>query len=253
MLRHFICTLFFSWSLIVFGYGAPANLDEEQNIYAQIYNAPIKLSPTQAQVSLADIYNRKPMLLAFVFTRCTGVCSPFLLQLNETLRQISGKYLYQVVVLSFDPRDDVEAMQSLSTRLHLEKSTQWIFATTDSITALNLSLGFDPIWDSSTNQFDHEALLVGVNTQGYITKKLLGIRGDLELRQMLASINNAYIPSYRLPADNDLFSCFTYDPTTGKNIPNLGLLIIALPALVSFLLLVCIAFFSRNKAAKWTE
>lgn len=225
----------------------PSVAKEESNIYEKIYDAPLNLAGKR-QMMLSELYSRKPLLLAMIFTRCTGVCNPFLLELKGNLQLSVKDNSYNVLVLSFDPRDSIKEMNLLAQKFDIEKDKQWIFAVTDSITKLNQSISFDPVWDSIRNQYDHDALLIGINSEGYITKKLVGLRSGHDLDLLVASVNNIYSPTYRLPNKNLLFSCFNYDPKTGKNKLGLGLLFIALPVVLTVLLLISISYFVRRKA-----
>lgn len=234
--------------LLIFGFCKFANaqttsiaLKEEANIYERVYNAPLKLVGEQS-ATFDELYAQRPVILALIFTRCTGVCNPFLVKLKESLQFKTLEDPFRVLVLSFDPRDNLSDMQMLAQNLGLDDNEQWAFATTDSITSFIQSVGFYPVWDSARQQFDHDALLVGINKEGYITKKLIGLRerGDLEL--LIGSVNNVFSPTYRLPNQNMLFSCFNYDPVTGKNKPGLGLILLALPAALTAILLISISF-----------
>lgn len=228
------------------------SLKEESDIYEKIYDAPLILDETQP-TPLHELYNTKPLLVVLIFTRCTGVCNPFLLRLKESLQFKAKKDSFNVLVISFDPRDSIKDMNLLARRFALEDNNQWIFAVTDSISKLNQSISFYPVWDSIRNQYDHDALLVGVNNEGYITKKLIGMRGGHDLDLLIASVNNVFSPTYRLPNKNVLFSCFNYDPKTGKNKLGLGLLFIALPAILTVLILIVIGFSVRSKASELEE
>lgn len=222
---------------------------EETNIYKKIYNAPLKISEEES-LALHQLCSQKPLLLALIFTRCTGVCNPFVLQLKENLQFREKGKDFNVLVLSFDPRDSLEDMQLLAQRYGLENDDQWLFGTTDAIDDLNESIGFLPVWDSVRKQYDHDAILVGINNEGYITKKLIGIRQRHDLDLLIASVNNIFSPTYRIPNKNILFSCFNYDPTTGKNKLGFGLLLIALPAVLTLLLLFSISLFVRKQHQK---
>lgn len=220
---------------------ASTGWEEESNIYEKIYNAPLKTTGNQNLTSIESLYNQKPLLLALVFTRCAGICNPFLLQLKENL-QFTAKYgSFNILILSFDPQDTKEDMRLLAGRYSLENDKQWIFAVTDSIENLNQSVSFFPVWNSVSNQFDHDALLVGINNEGCITKKLIGMRGGHDLDLLINSMQNVFSPTYRLPGKNVLFSCFNYNPKTGKNTPGLGLLFIALPAILTILVIAIIS------------
>ena len=222
-----------------------AAFKEETNIYEKIYDAPLEIVGEQP-IALHELYSQKPLLLALIFTRCSGVCDPFLLQLKENLQLKEKGRGFNVLVLSFDPRDSIADMQLLAQRYALENNEQWLFGVTDDIEALNKTIDFHPIWDSESNQYDHDALLVGINSEGYITKKLIGIRQGHDLDLLIAGVNNIFSPTYRVPNKNMLFSCFNYDPKTGKNKLGLGLLFIALPAVLTVLLLLSINFYVRR-------
>ena len=138
-------------------------------------------------------------------------------------------------------------MMQLARWLNLENNKQWLFATTRDIEKLNLSVGFHPTWDSTRSQFDHDALLVGINKEGYITKKLIGLRNQNDLGLLISSVNDVFSPSYRLPGKNLLFSCFNYNPETGKNKPGLGLLFLTLPPVITLLIVFGISYGVRHK------
>lgn len=249
MFKGIVLTIIAVWfTLIVNAQTASTGMEEETNIYEKIFDAPLHLSGEQ-QMTFTALYQQKPILVALIFTRCSGICSPFLLELKDNLQQTDDKS-FNILVISFDPRDNLEDMNNMAQKFGLENDPQWIFAVTDSIEQLNQSIGFYSIWDNETGQFDHDALLVGVNTEGYITKKLIGIRKKHDLDLLISSVNNVFSPTYRLPNKNSLFSCFNYDPKTGKNTPGLGLLFIALPAVLTVLMLVSISYFVRNKSQR---
>lgn len=233
-------------SLIANAQTASTGMEEETNIYEKIFAAPLYVNEKQP-MPFDELYHQKPLLVALIFTRCSGICSPFLLQLKDNLQLNADDKSFNILVISFDPRDNLEDMNNMARRFGLENDPQWIFAVTDSIEQLNQSIGFHPIWDSATNQYDHDALLVGINREGYITKKLIGMRTKHDIDLIIASVNNIFAPTYRLPNKNSLFSCFNYDPITGKNTPGLGLLFIALPAVLTILLLVSISYIVRKR------
>lgn len=249
MFKHFIF-LFITLSFFICqqaeGQSAVNGFEEENNIYEKVYDAKLNFNKDEAQ-TMAQLYGKKPILLALIYTRCSGICNPFLVQLKENLQFKTDTGNFRVLVLSFDPRDTRQDMQQLAQWLNLENNQQWIFATTADIEKLNLSVGFKPSWDSSRSQYDHDALLVGINQEGYITKKLIGLRSKPDVELMISSVNDVFSPSYRLPGKNQLFSCFNYNPQTGKNTLGLGLLILALPAILSLLLVLGISYGIRHK------
>lgn len=249
MFKHSILIVialsFFTFQFVV-GQTVTTGFEEENNIYEKVYDAKLSLNKDELQ-TMAQLYASKPILLALIFTRCSGICNPFLVQLKENLQFKTDAENYNILVLSFDPRDTHEDMKHLSQWLNLENNKQWLFATNSDIEKLNLSVGFNPSWDSIRGQYDHDALLVGINKEGYITKKLIGLRNKSDIELMIKSVNDVFSPSYQLPVKNQLFSCFNYNPETGKNTPGLGLLILALPAFIGLLLVLGISYSVRQK------
>jgi cytochrome oxidase Cu insertion factor (SCO1/SenC/PrrC family) len=219
---------------------------EEQNIYEKIYDARLQLADGES-ATLHQLASKSPLIVTMIFTRCSGVCYPLLLRLKEQLRAVDSSQ-YDVLVVSFDPRDSEQDMLALAKRFGLENSSDWKFATTDSIGALTKSVGFSPVWSDSAQQFDHDAFLVGVNERGFITKKLIGMRDDKAINSLIGSVNSVYSVTYRLPTESSLFSCFNYDPVTGKSTPGLGLLFIAIPPVLAFSIVILIRMSVHRRA-----
>lgn len=218
---------------------------EEQKVYSRIHDVTLRLIDGQT-TSITQMSSQKPLVLALIFTRCTGVCNPFILRLKEQLTFREEDLDFDMVVISFDPRDQLFDMEAYAKRFDLAQQDNWHFGITSQISELNQSIAFDPEWDSSRQEFEHDALLVGINTDGFITKKILGLRSANDLVRLSASVNNKFAPTYQLPNKNLLISCFNYDPQTGKSLPGLGLLFIALPGILAFILVFAIRFIVKR-------
>lgn len=244
---------FLLFSLTIFSLGnsfsqttTEYSLIEESKLFTKIPD--IDINTPDGQYNISDFYDKSPIILALVFTRCTGICSPLLSKLAENIRILNTEEKFRVLVLSFDPADSVGNMQELSKRFRLSENKQWTFATTKQIDSMNISFNFKPVWDSIIQQFDHEALLVGINQNGYIVKKLVGLRDANALKSLIKAINNEFIISYPLPNEKMILSCFTYDPVTGKKTPSIGLLFFLLPAALLAIVLIALAHYAkRNK------
>ncbi len=240
----FIIGIIYFTTSVVFSQTDRFNRLEENKVYQQVANVVVT-TPTE-QVALSSLYSRTPLIIALIFTRCTGVCSPMILNLYENINHLQSDKNFKVLVLSFDSMDNIKDMSRFATRYGLENNKQWIFATTSQIKELNISIGFNPIWDTSKKQFNHEALFVGINKDGYITKKVVGIRSYTALADMIKEINNEFVISYPLPKINMLFSCFDYNPITGKKKPSWGLLILLLPFIITCMLLILLVKYTRK-------
>ncbi|MBS1666331.1 MAG: SCO family protein [Bacteroidetes bacterium] len=224
------------------------NYSEESRVYQQV--ADITISTNSDGIKkLSDLYSESPLIIAFVYTRCIGICNPFLAELSQNI-SLSGtdaKQHYKVLVLSFDTSDRVEDMNKLAARFNFENNKHWIFATTQQADILNKSVGFNPIWDGSRMQFDHEALLVGINQYGYVVKKLTGLRNPDDISLLLRELNGVFVASYQLPGNNSLLSCFTYNPATGERKISLGLLLLIAPFVFSLVIVFIMAIIMNRR------
>lgn len=251
MLKNFVALLIgvlLTIVLLIHSAFAATSLDlsEEKNIYQKVYDASIELT-TGEQTSVHQLAARKPLIIALIFTRCSGVCSPLIQHLKEQIEETGKHGEFTALVLSFDPRDSAEDMKNMAERFELQDNPDFIFATTKDIDSLCSSLAFFPVWNEDIQQFEHDALLGGVNLQGFITKRLLGLRDLKDMKIMIASINNKFVPTYRLPTSSDLFSCFTYDPITGKNKPGKGLIFLVGPVFLSIFAVFSIWMVGRRR------
>lgn len=199
--------------------------------------ADVMLKVDDRPVRLSSLYRDRPVILAQVFATCSGVCAPSLLTLRDHLEQLGDDLPYTVLVVSFDPRDTSADLLRFAARLSVDHQPHWIFATTQQIDLLTASAGFTATWDPARRQYDHDALLTGVNRQGIIKKKLLGLREASAIGQMLREINDQFTAAYALPSANTLFSCFSYNAATGKNHVGSGFLVMLVPALATLVLI----------------
>jgi protein SCO1/2 len=188
------------------------------------------------EIPLARLWTEKPMLLALVFTRCAGVCSPFLGSLRAAQATVGGSGTdYRTVVLSFDPRDAGTDMVGLARRLGLEGRRDWIFGTAsgDDVQRLAQGVGFWFAWDEPTRQFDHPSMLVAV-ARGRVARLLVGERVEpVRLEEVVRELRGEFVAVYPLPR-NVLFRCFQYDPRSGRFVLDWGFLVLAVPAALTF-------------------
>ncbi|MFA5300257.1 MAG: SCO family protein, partial [Lutibacter sp.] len=127
MFKNIVFTVItISFVLITNAQTNSADFKEEANIYDKIYDIPLTIAGEQ-QLAFHELYSGKPLLLALVFTRCTGVCSPFLLKLKQNLQFKNKDNSFNVLVLSFDPRDNIKDMELMAKRFGLEDNKQWLF------------------------------------------------------------------------------------------------------------------------------
>jgi len=209
--------------------------NEEQVIYRHMPDVSLKTT-RQGSIFLSQLWCEKPVLVTLVFSRCAGVCSPFLRSLGEATLRIGGAGEdYYVVVLSFDPEDTAEDMQAMATTLQLHNRPGWIFGVgpPEEIQRLARASGF---WFRSVNdtgQYDHPAMLMGIR-QGRLVRLLVGATVEPALlRLVVHELQGEMVPSYPLPDPRVPFRCFGYDPATGRSRLDWGALVLLSPSLLT--------------------
>jgi protein SCO1/2 len=174
------------------------------------------------------------VLLTLVFTRCAGVCSPYLRALHAADAQLGAPSDLRRVVLSFDPRDTVEDMRQTAAHMGIAGSSDWIFgvATPEDIGRVTRAAGFWFAWDAAREQFDHPAMLVAIR-EGRVVRLLVG--GTVtaaRLAEVLHEARGQFVASYPLPGQVR-FRCFEYDPATGRSTLGWGATLLLVPAAVA--------------------
>ncbi|MBI4475267.1 MAG: SCO family protein [Acidobacteria bacterium] len=221
----------FSLILVLFGaawaVAQPELPDENRFVFRKVPDVTIETA--QGEIRLSEIYTESPVLLTLVYARCPGICYPYLKHLEEGLQEIR-KRGYRVLVLSFDPEDDVDDLISLSETLGLRQSENWMFGVTKKVATLAQSVGFQFEWREDPGAFDHPALVAGIDRNGHVRRILAGFQKTSRLAKVIREMQGEFIPSYPLPGNDTVFRCFEYDPITGKWRMGSGLWILFAPA-----------------------
>jgi protein SCO1/2 len=186
---------------------------------------------------LAESWREKPLLLVLVFTRCAGLCSPFLSSLAAAQGSVGGAGVeYRTLVLSFDPRDSSADMAGLAARLDLTHAPGWTFGIAEpaDIERLSSTFGFWFQWDGVRQQYDHPGLLVAVDA-GRVVRLLLGTRVEaVRLQEIVRDLRGEPVGAYPLPG-RTLFRCFQYRPETGRLALDWGFSLLLAPGAVAIL------------------
>lgn len=198
---------------------------------------------------LSEQWAERPVFVTLVFSRCAGICSPYLKLLKKTVEQVgfSGDR-YQMVVISFDLRDRAEDLMALAAYHGLEADRGWTFAAPTSqeeLTALCRSLDFDFRWDEDRQQYNHPAITVALRAGKFVRISVGAEISPRQLMEMLSDARGEFVPIYPAPGRRGaLFRCFDYDPQRGFT-PNWGMLILVFPAAAALSLAVGIFIAAR--------
>jgi len=178
---------------------------------------------TGRSVALGEYFGSKPVVLAFVYYQCPMLCSQVMNGISSaiTVLPFSPGRDFDVVLISFDPRDTPEAANAKK-RAHLDHwsardtSDAWHFLTGDegAIRRVTSAAGFSYQWDAETQQFAHVSGLLVANADGTLSRYFYGVEfSPRNLRLALVDSGNGKVGSL---VDELLLYCFQYDPSHGQ-------------------------------------
>jgi len=175
------------------------------------------------KVRLGEYFHQKPVVLALVYYRCPMLCTQVLngfLKTSQAVKFTIGRE-YDVVTVSFDPRDTPESAASKKAsyvRAYRRPGAEegWHFLTGDAeaIRRLTAAVGFRYVHDKETDQYAHASGIMLATPGGRLSRYFYGIEyppNDLRLGLVESSENK--IGSR---VDQVLLLCYHYDPLTGK-------------------------------------
>jgi protein SCO1/2 len=190
--------------------------------------------PGEETRRLSQLWSEKPILLMLVFSRCAGICSPFL----RSVRSVSDATVgsaedFQFVVISFDPRDTPEDMRNIAKATGVADRPSWIFGTVspDEIKQLTSAFDFKFVWDETRQQYDHPATLIAIDNGRSVRALTGGAVSHGRFKEVIGELRGDFVPIYPLQT-KVLFRCFDYSPEKGFS-PNWGLLLMILPAILA--------------------
>jgi protein SCO1 len=188
----------------------------------------------------------KPTILALVYYRCPGICSPFTEGISDVISRsdlILGKD-FQIITVSFDPREGPELARTNRNNYHhlIKKDFDpygWQFFVADSanIRKLTEAVGFK--YKRTGFDFLHTAAMIFIADDGKITRYLHGtyfLTIDLKMA-VVETAQGKSGPSF----SRVLAFCYSFDPAGQQyvlNITKIAGTLILFFALVIFLLLV---------------
>lgn len=213
------------------------------------HNIPLDLQFTNEdgnKVTLKEYFD-KPVILALVYYRCPGICTPLLNELQVVVDRVKmqpGKD-FRVVTISFDPGETHEtAFEKRANYLKLMKREfpleAWSFLVGDdeNIKKITEAVGFGYTLDETGKEYRHAGALTILSPEGKIVRYLFGLQYlSLDLQMAIIEASEGRVGTIRA---NVLKYCFSYDSENKKYSLNIvkisGLFIIFFLAIfVSFL------------------
>lgn len=166
---------------------------------------------------LLDSLVDKPTVLAFVYYRCPGICTPLMDGLADVINKASIEIGtdYQIITVSFNPREGYE-LASRKKKNYMNMVTVegaedgWKFFVTDSLNIQRLTSSAGFYYKRVGNDFLHTATLVFLDKDRKITRYLNGTR-FLPFEFKMAVLETSKGQSG--PTINKILQyCYAYDP-----------------------------------------
>ncbi|HWR83690.1 MAG TPA: SCO family protein [Candidatus Deferrimicrobium sp.] len=171
-------------------------------------------------VTLGDYFaNHTPVLLTLGYYECPMLCNLVLNGVIEASKKLSWRpgQEYRIVTVSIDPLETSE-LAAAKKRNYIEKlgiagaDAGWAFLVGDESQsrALADAVGFRYVYDSTSGQYAHPAVIMLMSPDGKITRYLYGISfSERDLRLALFEASEGKIGS---TLDRIILSCYHYDP-----------------------------------------
>jgi protein SCO1 len=167
-----------------------------------------------------------PTILTLNYFRCTGICTPLLNGLTGLFSRIpleSGRD-YQVVTVSFDPRDTPEIAREKRTN-YLAQMTRpfqpmaWRFLTGNAEATRKVadSVGFN--YRSEGDMYVHTGAIMVLTAQGTVSRYLYGI--SFLPADVVMAIQEAARGQVRPTIARVLAFCYSYDPAGRRYVLNI--------------------------------
>jgi protein SCO1/2 len=174
-------------------------------------------------VRLRDYFGRRPVVLVLAYYDCPMLCTQVLNGLVSAMQVLSfdaGRE-YEVVTVSFDPRDDASDARAKKVpyvarygRPGAEAGWHFLTGEPKAIAALTEAVGFRYAWDERLEQFAHASAIYVATPDGRLSRYFYGIEyAPRDLRLALVEASKGKIGT---PVDQLLLYCYHYDPAAGR-------------------------------------
>src|SRR5678816_618932 len=179
---------------------------------------------TGRDVTLGQYFDgQRPVVLAFVYYSCPMLCTQVMNGVSRAVKVLpfTPGDDFDVVFVSFDPRDKPESAFAKKTALMNYWSMQnqsgaWHFLTGEEpqIKQVTSAAGFFYTWDERTQQYAHLSGVLVLTPDGRLSRYFYGVEySPKELRLALFESGQGHIGSL---VDELLLFCYHYDPANGR-------------------------------------
>ncbi|HEX2788582.1 MAG TPA: SCO family protein [Ignavibacteria bacterium] len=203
-------------------------------------------------VTMGQLLNGKPTVVAMVYYRCPGICSPLMNGVADVVDMVDlypGKD-YNVVTISFDPSEDYilandKKKNYLASMNNPIDENGWRFLTSDSANIARICNALGWKYLKQGNDYAHSAAIMVLSPEGKIARYLYGIEYnpfDFKMAITEASEGRTGATISKL-----MKLCYSYDPVGRTYVLDVTRIA---GAVTLFLLAIFVVFFIIKKKKK---
>lgn len=199
------------------------NLTFDQKLDAQVSRELQFRDEHGNAVTLADLSNRKPVILMLGYYECPMLCDLALNGLVESIQNLRWSIgtEFEVINVSIDARE-TPALALAKKRSYVRRygrdgaENGWHFLTGDeaAIQQLAREIGFQYAYDSAVDEFAHPAGFVVLTPDGKVARYFFGVQ--YPPTEVLAALKSAAENKISSPIQQLVYLCFRYNPIGGK-------------------------------------
>ncbi len=165
------------------------------------------------KTSLKNLSEGKPLLISFIYTKCTSACPLIVDGIKEGLKGVVRPY--KVVLIDFDERDTVYDLRKFREERKIPENWLLAKAENENLRKLTEALDFKYVYDRKTDMFYHSNVLVVLTPELKVSSYFLGVK--YSSKDLSNAIDLAYLgATSESPVKGFLLRCFRYNPVTGK-------------------------------------
>ncbi len=163
--------------------------------------------------SLKDLSEGRPIVMSFIYTRCTSACPMIVEGMRKALKSLELKD-FTVLLVDFDERDTPEDLLRFRRVRGIEGSWRLALAKGENLKRLTKALDFKFYYEEKTDMFAHPNVLIVLSPDLKVSGYMLGVSYDPErLSGMIARAVKGEVDLSWVKGI--LLRCFRYDPATG--------------------------------------
>lgn len=180
------------------------------------------LDENGAPVTLKELSDGKPILLAPVLHNCPNICDVTLAGLMQAVQEQRFQAGRDFVIVAFgidpreQPKDAAASMRKLKVRFPWldGRKIHGLTGSSDAISTVMAGLGYRYAWDQEIGQYAHIAATAVLTPTGKLTHWLYGLAPEAnDVSLALTEAGEGRVGDW---GDQILLLCYHYDPQTGR-------------------------------------